>query len=198
MNRSLHELKKDIVFEARMRDRDLKFRTTWGLFSPREIDEGSSLLVKYVDVEIDDVTIDVGCGYGAVGIPIAASSPKGEVHMVDKDFVAVEYAEKNAKVNRLSNCQAYLSNGFSNVDKNLECDNVVSNLPAKVGKEMIYIMLRDAKTRLKPGGKIWVVVISGLKDYIKREFKNVFGNYDKVKQGRKHAVLSAQKHPGNN
>lgn len=179
-----------------MRDRDLKFHTTWGLFSPREIDEGSSLLVKYVDVEIDDVTIDVGCGYGAVGIPIAASSPKGEVHMVDKDFVAVEYAEKNAKVNRLSNCQAYLSNGFSNVDKNLECDNVVSNLPAKVGKEMIYIMLRDAKTRLKPGGKIWVVVISGLKDYIKREFKNVFGNYDKVKQGRKHAVLSAQKHGG--
>jgi len=75
----------------------------------------------------------------------------------------------------------------------MEFDNIVANLPAKVGKELLYIILSDARAHLKPGGQIVVVTISGLKEFIKRNLKEVFGNYKKLKQGREHTVARAVK-----
>jgi len=119
---------------------------------------------------------------------MAKLAPNGKVYMVDKDFVAVEYAKKNAEVNHLANCKALLSNAFSKIPDDLQFDVIASNLPANVGKEMLYIILSDAKKHLKKDGKLFVVTIAGLRQFIKRNFKEIFGNYDKVKQGREHAV----------
>lgn len=69
----------------------------------------------------------------------------------------------------------------------------MSNLPAKVGNELLFLILNDAKKHLKKGGKFYVVVIAGLKDYIKRNFKEVFGNYEKLKQGKTYMVAVAVK-----
>nr|WP_243755283.1 methyltransferase [Thiomicrorhabdus sp. 6S3-12] len=169
-------------------DKPLKFATTWGIFSPREIDSGTDLLLRYLEIKEDEVALDIGCGYGPIGLAIAASAPQGEVHMVDKDFVAVEYANKNAELNHLSHAKAYLSNGLSNVPKDLEFTTVISNIPAKVGKEMLSIMLHDIHQQLAPGGQLVVVTINGLRDYMKRNFKEVFGNYEKVKQGKDYTI----------
>ena len=108
-------LKEDIVFSVRLRGQEMTFHSTWGLFSPRRVDDGSFLLLKHIKVNEDDLTLDLGCGYGVLGLTIARLTPRGQVHLVDKDFVAVEYAEKNARVNGLANCQAYLSNAFREV-----------------------------------------------------------------------------------
>ena len=51
------------------------------------------MLLKHLHIEPDEVALDIGCGYGPIGLAIAASAPQGEVHMVDKDFVAVQYAK---------------------------------------------------------------------------------------------------------
>ena len=72
-------------------------------------------------------------------------------------------------------------------------DNIVANLPAQVGKELLYTILSDAKDHLKPGGQLVVVTISGLRMFIKRNLKEVVGNYEKVKQGRGHTVMRAVK-----
>jgi 16S rRNA G1207 methylase RsmC len=186
------QLKQDIIFETTLREHRLCFHTTWGLFSPREIDEGSRLLLRYLAVNDGDVTLDLGCGYGVIGLTIAKMTPNGAVHMVDKDFVALEFAEKNAVVNKVTNCQIYPSNAFSAVGK-VKFNTVVSNLPAKVGRELLYIILSDARDHLRPGGQIVVVTISGLREFIKRNFKEVFGNYEKVKQGRNYTVARAFK-----
>jgi len=186
------KIRKDIIFKTKLKNNDFVFHSTWGLFSPKEIDEGSHLLIKQVGVEPDDLTLEIGCGYGPIGLAIAKLSHKGKVHMIDKDFVAIEYTKKNEKINKIQNCDIYLSNAFSNVP-DLEFDNIVSNLPAKVGKELLYIIMQDAKKHLKKRGKFYVVVISGLKDYIKRNFKEVFGNYKKLKQGKKYMVAVAIK-----
>ncbi len=182
--------KQDIVFSTQLKGHPLTFHSTWGLFSPERIDEGSRLLLDYVGVRETDTTLDIGCGYGPIGIALARQSPRGAVHLVDKDFVAVEYAKKNAQVNNVDNCQAYLSNGFSHVPPIL-FDNIVSNLPAKVSNELFYILFHDAKRHLKPGGAFCVVTITGLREYIKRSFKDIFGNYDKLKQGQKYTVAMA-------
>jgi 16S rRNA G1207 methylase RsmC len=186
------ELGKDIVFTATIGRTSLTFSSTWGLFSPKGIDDGSLLLMKHVCVHDGQATIDLGCGYGPIGLFIAKSTPNGSVHMVDKDYIAVEYAEKNAAINQLKNCRIYLSNAFSNVG-DTRFHNVVSNLPANAGREMLYIMLSGAKEHLARGGQIVVVTISGLKEYIKRNFMQVFGNYEKIKQGRAHVVSKAVK-----
>lgn len=193
MEKDLEAIRRDIVFGASIRGGELTFHSTWGLFSPTEIDEGSKLLLDHIEVKPDSVSLDIGCGYGALGIPLARLSPQGMVHMVDKDFVAVEYAKKNAALNRVQNAETYLSNGFSNVPGNIKFDLIISNLPAKVGREFFWLLLHDAKAHLKPGGEMWVVTISGLREFIKRNFNEVFGSYDKVKQGRSYTVAKAIK-----
>ena len=186
------KLKRDIVFEATLRGRALRFHSTWGLFSPREIDDGTRLLISHVELGDSDVTLDLGCGYGAIGLAVAAATPGGFVHMVDKDYVAVEYARRNARLNALDNCKAYLSNAFSEVGDE-RFDNVAANLPAKVGRELLYIILADAREHLRPGGQLVVVTVSGLRQFIRRNFEEVFGNYDKLKQGKHYTVARAIK-----
>ncbi|RDX36299.1 methyltransferase domain-containing protein [Kangiella sp. HD9-110m-PIT-SAG07] len=186
------ELKKDLTVEDTLNDFPMSFDTTWGIFSPRSIDVGSIMLLKYLEVEPQDKCLDLGCGYGVLGLTMAKMAPQGEVLMVDKDYVAVNYANKNAKKNQAPNASARLSNGFSEVsDKGYNV--IVSNIPAKVGNELLYIFLNDAYERLAPGGRFYVVTITGLRDFMKRAFKEVFGNYKKHKQGPAYTVASAVK-----
>ena len=186
-------LKKDIEIVVNLLDNELTLHTRWGVFSPRSIDEGTLLLMKHIEVGVNDICLDLGCGYGPIGLALAKHCTKGEVHMVDKDFVAIELANNNANLNNLSNAKAYFSDAFLQVPSEVKFDQVISNLPAKVGREQLSIILYDAFDALKPGGKITVVTIKGLKDFIKNNFKSVFGNYKKLKQGQKYIVSQATK-----
>ena len=154
------------------------------------------LLIEHFDVELDDVTLDLGCGYGAIGLAVARQTPRGCVHMVDRDYLAVELARRNAEANGLDNCRVYLSNGFSEVPGDVRFDNVLSNLPAKVGREMLSIILHDAWMHLVPGGRLCVVTIAGLRQWVKRNFKEVFGNYKKLKEGKGYVAAVAVKGEG--
>jgi 16S rRNA G1207 methylase RsmC len=185
------KLREDIVFPARLRELELSFHSTWGLFSPREIDEGTRLLVKHIELARDADCLDLGCGYGALGVVLARLAPGGHTTLVDKDFVAVEFARKNAALNGAANVDVRLSNGFSRVER-AGFDVIASNLPAKTGKELLYLLLCDARAHLAPGGKLWLVTISGLRRFIERNLLEVFGNYRKVKQGRLHTVATAE------
>jgi len=192
---SVEHLRKDLSFDAELAGHPLKFNSTWGLFSPRGIDEGSGLLLDHLQVKPDDVALDMGCGYGPIGLCIAKQASAGQVHMVDKDFLAVDYANRNASLNTLNNASAYLSNGFSHVDENLPLTLVVSNLPAKVGNEFFQILFHDARLRMQPGARIVVVTINGLRGFIKRSFTEYFGNYAKVKQGKNYTISMAVLNP---
>ncbi|MBI4426764.1 MAG: class I SAM-dependent methyltransferase [Candidatus Kerfeldbacteria bacterium] len=193
MRKPVDDLRKDIVFSAHLRQHEFAFHSTWGLFSPEAIDPGSKLLIDHLDVRPNDTAIDLGCGYGAIGIAVAREASAGYVHLVDKDFIAVEYAKKNIAVNGIANATAYLSNGFNAIPKDQRFDLILSNLPAKVGRELYDIFFLDAKNFLKPGGRIYVVTIAGLKEFIKKNFHEIFGNYDKVKQNGTHVVARAVK-----
>lgn len=183
-------LREDIVFSDTLCGHPLTFHTTWGLFSPRGIDAGTRLLLDHVEVGEADDCLDLGCGYGPIGLTLARLAPKGHTCLVDKDFVAVDYSNKNARINGIGNAEAFLSNGFSAVgDRRFQV--ITSNLPAKVGKEMLYLYLYDAFEHLHPGGRLYVVTITGLRRFIERGFKEVFGNYDKLKQGKDYTVALA-------
>ncbi|MCC6200167.1 MAG: class I SAM-dependent methyltransferase [Moraxellaceae bacterium] len=185
--------REDVVFTESVRGCEFTFHTTWGIFSPRSIDDGSRLLLDHLDINPADHCLDVGCGYGVLGMTMAKLAPHGRTVMVDKDFVAVDYAKANCERNGLSNTEIFLSNGFNQIPKEYKFDLIVSNLPAKVGNEQHYLYLFDAFERLNPGGRFVVVTINGLRDFISRTFKEVFGNYDKLKQGKTYTVAQAIK-----
>jgi len=187
------KLKQDLSIQATLLGHDLTLKTRWGVFSPRAIDDGTLLLMKYLSIDEHDKCLDLGCGYGPIGLSVAKSCPKGEVHMVDKDFVAVELSNNNAKLNHIDNAEAYLSDAFLSVNKDNYFDQIISNVPAKVGREQLSIILYDAYDALKPGGKITFVTINGLRNFIKDNFKSVFGNYKKLKQGQKYTISQAIK-----
>ena len=191
--KDISRLKKDIVLDVELLGSKFNLHTRWGVFSPRSIDEGTLLLMKYISADENDVCLDLGCGYGPIGLALARHCSKGQVHMVDKDFVAVELANYNAKNNDINNAKAYLSDAFTHVPNEIRFDQIISNIPAKVGREQLSVILYDAYDALKPGGKITVVTINGLKDFIKANFKSVFGNYKKIKQGQKYIISQAVK-----
>ena len=191
---NIEQYRQDLLIDAELNQFPMKFKTTWGLFSPKAIDEGSRLLLKHVQVNDADNCLDIGCGYGPLGLALAKAAPNGHTTLIDKDFVAIEYTEKNIKLNNLNNCETFLSNGLNQIGKR-RFHLIVSNIPAKVGNELLSLFLYDAQKHLEPGGKIYVVTISGIRRYIERSFKEVFGNYKKVKQGKTYTVAMAIKEP---
>lgn len=192
MIKDLEDYNRKIRQDMLIDFRHLEFHTTWGLFSPRAIDDGSRLLLDHLEVEPHYNCLDLGCGYGVLGLSLARSAPGGHSLLVDKDFVALEYSEKNRLHNKIENASCLLSNGFNQIPQQ-QFDLIVSNVPAKVGKEMLYILLFDALAYLKPGGSFYIVTITGLRQFFKRGFNEVFGNYEKIKQGKSYTVARASR-----
>lgn len=186
------QLRKDLFFEADLAGQHFKFNTTWGLFSPKTIDDGTRMLLDFLEVHKDDIALDLGCGYGPIGLSIARQATQGSCTMVDKDFMAIEYARKNANLNNIRNVDIYLSDGCKHL-KEESFTLVVTNLPAKTSKEHYYLFFYDAFLRMKPGARIYVVVISGLRKFIAKAFSEIFGNHKKIKQGKTYTVAMATK-----
>jgi 16S rRNA (guanine1207-N2)-methyltransferase len=189
--KTIDRLRQDLHFSETLKGHRLVFHTTWGIFSPRGIDEGTRLLLEHLEIREDDRAIDLGCGYGPLGLTIAKEAPRGECLMVDKDFVAVEYANANAARNHIENASAMLSDGLKHIDRKQKFTLAVTNLPAKTSNEHYYLFFQDIYEHLEPGGRIYVVVISGLRQFIKRAFIEVFGNHKKLKQSKNYTVAMA-------
>ncbi len=179
--------------------RRLHLVSAWGLFSAKRIDEGSALLLKELAAMPPQATVlDLGCGYGVIGLTLATLWPEAKVVCVDKDMLAVETTQANIERNKLTNVVAVLSPGFRDAPAG-PYNVIVSNLPAQAGNEAIDQILLDAYERLADDGSLIVVTVVGLKRYIKRRMQALFGNYHKAKQGPRHVVSEAyrptRKHP---
>ena len=189
---NIKNLKKDIVFRENLKGFDFVFHSTWGLFSPRKVDLGTKLLIQYLEIKPDDDCLDLGCGYGVIGCVMAKCANRGITTFIDKDFIAIEFAQKNTKINGIENCVIKLSNGLSKVEKK-DFNIIASNLPSNVGKELLTILLSESKKKLVKNGKLYVVTVSGLRKFIQKNLLSIFGNYEKLKQGRNHTVACAVK-----
>ena len=128
-----------------------------GVFSKSGVDFGSSLLLKTLDIKKETKTIlDVGCGYGTIGITIAKFNPNITVDMVDVNLRALELAKKNSLSNNVNNTIIFESNVYSNVIKNY--DLIVTNPPIRAGKKIVYAILLEGYEHLNDGGELWCVI----------------------------------------
>src|SRR5207302_10749992 len=111
--------------------------------------------------------LDLGCGYGPIGLALKMLNPARSLDMVDRDALALDFSRRNAARNGLSDVEVYASLGWSQVRRS-DHDLVVSNLPAKAGERAIQHFLLDARDHLKPGGTVAVVVIARLDELVSR------------------------------
>ena len=177
--------------------RTISLRSRHGLFSARALDEGTALLLDELEA-LDPMprVLDLGCGYGAIGLTLAARWPASRVDLVDTDIRAVEATAQNITRNNLDNVTATLSDGIRELRQHASTyDLVVSNLPAQAGNDAIDLLLLDAYDALKDGGSLALVAVNGLRRYLQRRLADIFGSRHvaKIHQGPRHTVLEAAK-----
>lgn len=169
--------------------------SAWGLFSAKGIDEGTALLLNELALlPPQERVLDLGCGYGALGLALAALWPEAQVDLIDKDVLAVETARENIERNRLTNASVTLAVGLRDTHP-VPYTLIVANLPAQAGNEALDEMLLDAHAALAPGCSLVVVSVLGLRRYLRRRLTTIFGDYHKVRQGPRHAVAEAKREP---
>lgn len=141
-----------------LRGEKFRFQTDAGVFSKSEVDFGSRLLIEtYVEAEIDGPVLDVGCGYGPIGMAVAKISPHKQVHMVDVNTRAIELAKTNVEKNDVSNVRIYESDGLSAVEAS-DFSAILTNPPIRAGKDTIFRFYEEAAEKLADGGSLWVVI----------------------------------------
>ena len=151
-NDEVKEEKK--LIDIYVKEKTYKFYTNAGVFSKEKIDFGTKTLLESID-NLDGKVLDVGCGYGPIGI-ILASLFNCHVDMVDVNERAIELSKKNAELNNIKNVNVYLSDAYSNVSGLY--DYIITNPPIRAGKSKVYEILFGAYDHLKDSGKLILVI----------------------------------------
>ena len=138
------------------RGQTLTFLTDAGVFSRGELDTGTRLLLDALPDDLAGSLLDVGCGWGAIGICLAKAYPGLRVTMADVNLRALALAEENAR-----RCGAQVrcleSDGLAALAGE-RFDWIVTNPPIRAGKQVIYRIFAEAAAALRPGGALFLVI----------------------------------------
>ena len=158
----------------RTRDRTFCVVTKPGIFCWHRLDPGTRLLIEAIDVDPADMVLDLGCGYGIVGLAAAERAPQGRVYLADSNVVAVEAARRTLALNGLTNAEVRLSDVASAV-RDVAFDVVATHLPR--GKVVARQFIAEAAAVLKPGGRLYLAghKRAGIKPFVAYA-QEVFGN----------------------
>ncbi|MDP4553320.1 class I SAM-dependent methyltransferase [Alkalihalobacillus macyae] len=141
-----------------LRGSRFQFTTDSGVFSKKEIDFGSKLLIEtFEEPEIEGDIVDVGCGYGPIGISLASEFSNRRFYLLDVNERATELAMNNAIKNGVNNLNVMASDQLSAV-KDKTFASVVTNPPIRAGKQVVHGILEEAHHVLEKGGTLWVVI----------------------------------------
>lgn len=178
-------------FAYTLRGHKLKFTTDIGVFSKRDVDFGSRLLVESFTVpEVDGNILDVGCGYGPIGLSLAKSYPNRNVHMVDVNQRALELAKKNAMNNGVENVMIYESHCYEGVDDRFAA--ILSNPPIRAGKKVVHAIIEEAKGYLVENGELWIVIQKKQgAPSAKEKMEQVYGNCEMVDRDKGYFILKS-------
>ena len=137
------------------RGKSLTFQTDAGVFSRGELDQGSRLLIDALPALSGDV-LDLGCGWGAIGVSVARANPDARVTMADVNRRALGLCRDNAAANRVT-AEILESDGMSELMER-KFDTIITNPPIRAGKQVIYKMFADGAQCLKEGGALYLVI----------------------------------------
>jgi 16S rRNA (guanine1207-N2)-methyltransferase len=146
--------------------RRLRLRVPHSIFSSQRIDDGTRLLLDHLPSGEPRLLLDLGCGYGALGLPVAARFPGARGLLVDRDLLAVEYCRRNAALEGIGNVEVGPSLGYGAVPHSRTFDWILANVPARAGGRVFGHFLAEGAARLAPGGEVRLVVIAPLAEAV--------------------------------
>lgn len=156
-NENLKSEIREITYQTN--DITLTFLSDNGVFSKNKIDYASKLLVetflKYHSKLENELVLDVGGGYGFIGITLAALTG-ATVEIIDINKRAIHLCERNIKLNEINNCKVYESNVYENVLNKYKY--IITNPPIRAGKMTVLQILTEAKEHLDEDGELWFVI----------------------------------------
>jgi len=177
------------VVSTYFRGKLFEFLTTSGVFSRTRIDPGTRLLVESMILPEKGFLLDLGCGYGPVGIAAAVFNPSLQVVMTDVNERAVWLAKENAKRNGVENVEARQGFLYEPV-QNMRFEAVLSNPPIAAGMKTVRPLITQAPGHLANEGTLQIVVrskVSGKR--LTRLMTETFGNVSVVARKSGYRVL---------
>ncbi len=164
------------IVRAKLRGRNFEFLTSSSVFSKKKVDLGTHVLIDAMVLPEKGSVLDIGCGYGAVGIAAAATNPNLRVVMTDVNMRAVRLARQNLETNRIRNAEVRYGYLYEPVaDMRFDC--VLSNPPVSAGMDTVKAVIAGAAGVLALGGSFQMVIRSKIgAKALPEAFVAVFGN----------------------
>lgn len=174
----------------------LTLRTDAGVFSRGSLDRGTELLIEALDLGPCELVLDLGCGYGAIGIAASKLSEGGHVVLTDVNERAARLARENLRANRVTNAEVRVGDLYEPV-AGLAFDHIVSNPPIRAGRAVVDRIVSEAPAHLLDGGRLWLVARTRQgADSLRKRMADAFGHADIVRRGSGYKVLCSPKEEG--
>lgn len=170
------------------------FTTDNGVFSKSTVDFGSRLLLEALqDANLTGKILDVGCGYGPLGLALAYKFPTTQVDMVDVNLLALKLASKNAQQNGITNVNIFESDGYQAITTT-DYNAIITNPPIRAGKQVVHRILSEAKQHLALAGTLTVVIQKKQgAPSAKKKMEEIFGNCEVLLKNKGYFILQSQK-----
>jgi 16S rRNA (guanine1207-N2)-methyltransferase len=166
-----------------LQEREFVFETDRAVFSHGSVDRGTRLLLGALETQPADEILDVGCGYGVIGIVAAAGAPRGRAVLTDVNERAVALSRENARRNGLANVEVLLGSGYEPV-RGQRFDVIATNPPIRAGRRAVGGIIEGAPEHLKPGGRFYLVARTGMgAKTLGRIVARAFGDIEELERG---------------
>jgi len=176
-----------------IRGHPFTLRTEAGIFSRGALDRGTELLLEALDVGPRESILDLGCGYGVIGIVAARLSEGGNVILTDVNERAIAVARANIEGNRIPNAEVRSGDLYAPVP-DLAFHHILCNPPIRAGRGVVDRIISEGPRHLRDGGSLWLVARTRQgAEAIRGRMESAFGNASVVKRGSGFKVLRSVK-----
>ena len=181
------------LIRTRLRGEPFEFMTASSVFSKKRVDTGTRLLIESMVLPKSGCVLDMGCGYGAVGIAAAHSNPSLQVVLTDVNIRAVRLARENIERNKIVNAQVRCGFLYEPVeDSTFNC--VLSNPPVSAGMATVKAIITEAPKIMTTKATLQMVIRSKIGGKtLPTIFEAVFGNCRVLSREGGYRVLIAEK-----
>jgi len=176
------------------REHSFNFKTDAGVFSKAYIDFGSfTMLEAFTPNPIEAPILDMGCGYGPIGIVVSTLYDK-EVLMVDINERAINLTNENIKTNKVNKAKAQKSYIYDSIPDEMMFSSIITNPPIRAGKKVVFDIYDGAYKHLLPGGELWVVIQKKQgAPSSKAHLEELFSNCEVVCKNKGYFILKSRK-----